>query len=615
MVIFKDKYTVLIFSGIIFCWYWFSFDMSYFSRPTSTLLLDRKGEMLGAKLASDGNWRFPKRSNYPVLFDKVIVQQEDEYFYYHPGFNPVSTIKALLTNIKKGRLSRGGSTISMQVIRMYRGYRERTILEKIIEFFLALRLEGHLSKKQIIQLYAFNAPFGSNISGLDAAAWKYFGIGSDELNLSQMTILALLPSSPDLIRPFNKQSVLKEKRNLLLARLHKNKIIDFKDFELAQNSAVPQSLLPMPNYAPHFLELVHRDPGLRGKLVKSSIDKNLQIKVYDLLQGNAIKLKLKKIYNGAIIVMDPYLGKPLAYVGNIMESQNLSHNQVDMIQASRSAGNILTPLLYASMLSDGFCIPDMVIPDAEKDPCSLCKVDSVDHLCSGLSVKELVSKSYNCSGFNLLKIYGQRRFYNILRKLGHHRLTKPYQHYGISIISGGSETSLWRLSCNYSSLVKLLQRDYFFDKPHYDSLRNSPFRASSIYLTFEALNKPFLHQDEAGLQTDTIKNIAWKSASGAKNRDAWAIGATPEYVVGLWLGNSKGDGNEQLNDLSIINGLMFDVFNYLKPKSWFKKPYDEMRQVVVCNKSGYRATSLCENKSLKWISKYGLKTSTCGIHN
>ena len=180
MVIFKEKYTVLTFFGIIFCWYWFSFDLRCFSRPTSTVLLDRKGEMLGAKLASDGNWRFPKRTDYPVLFEQLIIQQQDEYFYYHPGFNPLNIFKALLGQKQAGAGNNGVGSISMHVIRIYRGYRERTILEKTIEFFLALRLEGHLSKKQILQLYAFNAPFGSNIIGIDAAAWKYFGRGADE---------------------------------------------------------------------------------------------------------------------------------------------------------------------------------------------------------------------------------------------------------------------------------------------------------------------------------------------------------------------------------------------------------------------------------------------------
>ena len=616
MVLFKDKYTVLIIAGIIFCWYWFSFDMSFFARPTSTVLMDRRGELLGAKLAADGCWRFPMGADCPVLFQQLIVQQEDEFFYFHPGINPVSMAKAFLMDIKTGKLKYGASTISMQVIRMYRGYKKRTILEKTIEFFLALRMEGHLSKKQIIQLYAFNASFGSNIVGLEAASWKYYGKKTSQLNLSQMAVLALLPGNPALGYSLKKHELIRHKRNRLLANLLKNKIIDKVEFDSANKFPLPKVLKPMPNYAPHFLELIQKDKGLKGQLVNSSIDKNIQVKVAAILQNYSDKLQQVNINNGAIIIMDPYLNKPLAYVGNTRAIKKRHENDVDMIQAQRSAGKILTPFLYALMLSDGLCTPEMIISGIGKEKPDKYFADSRVSCSTGFAAKEILSHKFNCSVTDLLDWYGAEKFYFKLRQLGHNFLTKPYSHYGNSLISGGSETSLWRLACNYATMVKVLEKESSLDKSLSETAADYPFQASAIYSTFDAMKSTQI--DISTEKTKSIKpnkNMAWKVACGTKSRDSWAIAASPQFVVCVWLGNTNGSGNPLLMNNDFASSLLFDVSNYLNPNKWFRMPVSKMSQVYVCKQSGLIATSQCQITNLTWVPRVGLKTSSCMAHN
>jgi len=154
--------------------FWISLPGRLFDDPYSTVVYDRNGTMLGARIAADGQWRFPPQDTVPEKFSTCLLQFEDRYFYYHPGFNPGSLARALWQNIRSGRIVSGGSTLTMQTIRLHRKGRPRTVMEKLAEIWLALRLEVSRSKSGILSLYASHAPFGGNTVGLGAASWSLF---------------------------------------------------------------------------------------------------------------------------------------------------------------------------------------------------------------------------------------------------------------------------------------------------------------------------------------------------------------------------------------------------------------------------------------------------------
>jgi len=218
----KGIYSIILF--ILFIWYCFCLPSPLFKSKTSTILEDSKGELLAAKIADDGQWRFPLTKKLPQKFIHCLVQFEDRGFYSHWGLSPTAIIRATKQNIEAKRTVSGGSTITMQVIRMSRKGQKRTFFEKIIETIIATRLEFSYSKKEILALYASNAPFGSNVVGIDAASWRYFGREPSKLSWAESATLAVLPNAPSLIYPGKNQERLLKKRNRLLDQLFVAKI-------------------------------------------------------------------------------------------------------------------------------------------------------------------------------------------------------------------------------------------------------------------------------------------------------------------------------------------------------------------------------------------------------
>ena len=184
-----------------------------FTNSCSTILLDQNNELLAAKIAADGQWRFPQSDSIPVKFKKCITVFEDEYFYYHPGINPFSIFKSIKRNFGAGKIKSGGSTITMQIARMMRNHQKRNYFQKITEILLAIRIELSYKKSSILNIYCSNAPFGSNVVGLSAASWRYYGRSPEKLSWSESALLAVLPNSPSLIYPGKNHDALIKKRD------------------------------------------------------------------------------------------------------------------------------------------------------------------------------------------------------------------------------------------------------------------------------------------------------------------------------------------------------------------------------------------------------------------
>ena len=227
--ILKHKIKASLLFATVVVWL-FCLPKPLFKDPTATVVESKEGVMIGARIANDGQWRFPKMDSIPNRFEQCILHFEDEYFYAHPGFNPISMGKALWQNLtEEGR--RGGSTITQQVIRLARKNKKRSYGEKLIEVFMATRLEAGFSKKEILNYYASYAPFGGNVVGLETASWRYFGIPSHQLSWGQSAALAVLPNAPSLIFPGKNEAIFKNKRDRLLLKLFQNEIIDETTYE------------------------------------------------------------------------------------------------------------------------------------------------------------------------------------------------------------------------------------------------------------------------------------------------------------------------------------------------------------------------------------------------
>ena len=623
------KKTILFVLLLIF--YVFCLPRELFTKPTSTVITSKNDELLGALIAKDGQWRFPHNDAVPEKFKTCLIQFEDEYFYSHPGFNPISIFNALKQNLKAGSVKRGGSTITQQVIRLSRDNKSRTYFEKFKELVLATRLEFRASKEKIITYWSSNAPFGGNVVGLDAASWRYFNRSSADLSWSEAATLAVLPNAPNLIYPGKNQQKLLVKRNRLLKKLLTKNVIDSLTYELSILEEIPQKPYRIPQITTHLLQNVNQQK--KGQFVKTTIDKKLQTQTNEIVKNHYNRLSKNGINNIAVLVLDVKTRQVLTYVGN-SPTTNKNQKYVDIITKPRSTGSILKPFLYAAMLDAGELLPNTLVADIPTNYGSYQPENFDKKYAGAVSAKLALSKSLNVPIVRMLQGFGLEKFHHYLQKLKLKGLQKNANHYGLTLALGGVESNLWDLCKSYASMASTVNHysenssryftneftePTFYDDKKVDFGKESEekiiFDAASIYLTLESLkdvNRP--NAEENWDFFDSSKQIAWKTGTSFGFRDAWAIGTTKDYVVGVWVGNADGEGRPGLVGVQTAGPILFDVFDKLPKSDWFDAPFDEMSEVEICSKSGFRATQICEGKKLEYVQNSGLKTAPCPFH-
>ena len=625
---YKFKISLLF---VLFIYWFFSLPSELFTVPTSTIVESREGFILGARIAEDGQWRFPKMDSIPNRFKQSILLFEDEYFYQHPGFNPIAISKALWQNISTDN-RRGGSTLTQQVIRLSRKNKSRNYAEKLIEIFQATRLEARYSKKEILNLYASYAPFGGNVVGLETASWRYYGLPPSELSWGQSASLAVLPNAPSLIFPGKNEELLKKKRDRLLLKLFQKGIIDQTTYELALLERLPGKPMPLPNFAPHFTEKMRRKH--KGKKVQSTLDFYLQKKANRIAKINYQNLHQNHINNLAILILDVETREVLAYVGNSPTTKE-NNNYVDIIDKSRSTGSVLKPFLYASTLDTGELLPNTLVTDIPTVINGYSPKNFNKKFNGAVPASIALSRSLNIPAVRMLREYGLQRFYNKLKKLKFNSIHKSPNYYGLALILGGAESSLWEVTNAYAGMASSLNffnsssseyRTKEFTEPNF--LINfevdlgeinavpSVFNAGAIYHTLNTLQKVNRPTGEENWSFfNNSQPIAWKTGTSFGFKDAWAVGVTPKYAIGVWVGNADGEGRPGLTGIQTAAPILFDVLNELPNNGdWFDIPFDELIEAEICAKSGYLATVYCDEISENWIPKNGIKTKSCPYH-
>lgn len=599
------------------------------------VLEDRDGILLGAHIASDGQWRFPKQDSVPDKFKQAIITFEDKRFYRHPGVDLLSLGRAMRQNISQRRVVSGGSTLSMQTIRLAYDNPSRTIFQKILEIIRATRLEWRYSKEEILSLYAANAPFGGNVVGLEAASWRYFGKAPELLSWAEASMLAVLPNSPGLIHPGRNRDQLLKKRNRLLDQLQEQGIIDNITNELAKEEALPDKPLALPNKAPHLLVSAPRLWNKKEKTarIRSSIVSRYQQQANAIAQRHQRVLKGNGIHHLSILVADVKSGEVLAYVGNVPKSDDARGSDVDVIQSARSTGSILKPFLYAMALDEGVILPNTLLPDVPMNISGYKPENYYEKYDGVVPARRVLSRSLNVPMVKLLQDYGLQRFHHQLKRLGFTTFAKNSGHYGLTLILGGGEANLWELTSAYASMARLEQQ-YVNHKGKYNenairplsitlsnkkkesfTKKNSLISAGAIWHTFEAMQELQRPNSEGEWKRfESERRIAWKTGTSYGFRDAWAIGLTPDYVVGIWVGNADGEGRPGLVGVRAAAPVLFDVFDMLpRSSSWFQAPFDDMIQLEVCSQSGYLPGMNCPKETI-WASLKGEKAKSCPYH-
>ena len=616
--------------AVLLVLYYFSLPFQLFDTSYSTVIESAEGQLLGAKIASDGQWRFPENDSIPDKFKKCIVAFEDQHFYKHFGFNPVSIVHAIQENRKAGRVVRGGSTLTQQVIRLHRNGKKRSYFEKIFEMLLATRLEFRHSKDKILQLYASHAPYGSNVVGIEMASWKYFGLQPHQLSWAETATLAVLPNAPSLIYPGKNQEKLLKKRNRLLKKLFAEKVIDKETYELSLQETLPQKPFDLPRIAPHLVEKAAKEHN--GEKVKTTIQTSLQQRTNEIVNQYYQIYKQNQVYNMAVIVLDVKTNNIISYVGN-SPTEKQHQKDVDIIEAPRSTGSILKPYLYASMLDDGDLLPESLVADIPTQISGYTPQNFNLTYDGAVPASRALARSLNIPSVLMLQDYSVNKFYEQLQKLKLRNVNRQPSNYGLSLILGGAESNLWDLTKAYAYMARtnnyytlsrgkyrseeMAQLNYEFENKiefGNESSQKTILGAGPIWQTFNAMkevNRP--QGDEAWRFYDSSLEIAWKTGTSFGSRDAWAIGVTKDYVVGVWVGNATGEGRPLLTGVDSAAPILFDIFQLLPRSKWFDEPHKDLEEVMVCDKSGHLASEYCTSKK-QLIAKRAKKTNVCPYH-
>ena len=578
--------------------------------PVSTVLLDRDGRLLGATIAADEQWRFPPRDDVPERYRLALLTFEDQRFATHPGVDPLALGRAILTSLEAGRVVSGASTLTMQTVRIGRGNPPRTVPEKLLEMLLALRLERAHDKSEILSMYASNAPFGGNTVGVDAAAWRYFGRPATELSWAEAATLAVLPNAPALIHPGRNRDALKAKRDRLLDRLAAAGHLAPADLPLAKLEPLPLAPRPVPRLAPHLLTQA------TGRTT-TTLSATLQQQATDVVWRHHRRLAPSRIHNLAVLIVDVPTGDVLAYVGNVPDLDDAPHhNHVDVVQAPRSTGSTLKPLLYASMLEDGDLLPRELVPDVPLHLGGFSPQNFDRRYEGAVPADEALARSRNVPATWLLQRYGVDHFYGRLEGMGLGTLYAPASHYGLALILGGAEGTLYGLTDLYRRMAwQARDPDAAPGAIHWRGPRvpdtHEALSPEAAYLTAEALlrvARPGVHG--AWEQFGSAHKVAWKTGTSWGFRDGWAIGITPTHAIGVWVGNADGEGRPELTGVGAAAPVLFELFDLVDHGPWFDPP-NGLAHAEVCAHSGMLAGPDCAHTTRQLLPARGHESEPC----
>ena len=568
----------------------------------STVVESAEGELLGARIAADEQWRFPPADTVPAHYAAALIQFEDRAFRWHPGVNPAALVRAAVANLRAGHVVSGGSTLTMQVIRLSR-QKERTLWQKTIEAVQATRLELRYSKKQILALYAAHAPYGGNVVGLEAAAWRYFGRPAAELSWAEAATLAILPNAPGTLHLSRGREQLLAKRNRLLERLLEHGDIDRDTYEAALEEPLPGAPLPLPALAPHY---VNRCPA--GQRTRTSLRVGLQKAVSEAVDRRSGELAAEGVADMAAVVIDNADGAVVAYIGNACMDRERPGVQVDVAASARSTGSILKPFLYAAALEEGVILPRTLLPDVPMNLGGFAPQNFDRQFYGAVPAHEALARSLNIPAVYLLRAYGVPKFHALLKEAGLSTLTEAPEHYGLSLILGGAEARLDEVTAAYAGMVHF-----------YQGQNEADFAPRlAIWYTLEAL-KEVNRPDELDWRLiRSVRKAAWKTGTSYGFRDAWAVGMTPTYTIGVWAGNAQGQGVPGLTGARAAGPVMFDILNLLpEDERWFEMPDQAGHDgswVGVCVQSGMLAGPECPEKEEVLIPAAGLESAPCPYH-
>jgi penicillin-binding protein 1C len=575
----------------------------------SRKVTDRNGNVLWTSLSPDEKYRIyqPLGGIAPVAIHATLLQ-EDRYYDFHPGINPVAVVRSIFQLAASGRIHSGASTISMQVARLRFHLKTRTLGGKLEQMFRAVELERHYSKAQIMEAYLNLAPYGGNIEGIEAASEIYFGKPAAELTLPEAAALCVIPQNPARrgLRLGRENAALTEAQNRLLTRLGADE--ETHEFRARRE-------WERPFLAPHFTRQVLRTNGAGGD-VATTLDLDLQRMLEERIASYIDTKRTLGVANAAAMLVDTHGMQVLAQVGSADFACESIHGQVDCTASLRSPGSTLKPFIYALALEQGLIHPLSILEDAPRSFGSYNPENFDREFAGPIRATDALARSRNIPAITLASQLAHPDLYEFLRGSG---IDLPHdeQFYGLALPLGGAEISMQDLVKLYGALAN----DGLLQPLQYRLSATTPVKQRVLSPEASFLTLEMLRTERPEIaDTGQTEPIFWKTGTSNGYRDAWAVAVFDHYIMAVWLGNANGQGNPAFVGRTCAAPLLFQAIDSMRAAGYVHlgahnpPPGANLKRVEFCAVSGQLAGPFCTHRVEGWFIPGVSPITSCSVH-
>ena len=621
------------------------------AEPPSTVVAFADGSPAYVFLSPDDKYRMaidPERLDRDGTgavdpdYLEALMRFEDKRFYRHPGVDPIALARAIVVNVRLGRVATGASTLTMQLARLLEP-RPRTLASKAIEALRALQIEARMSKREILAAYLSFIPYGRNVEGVEAACYAYFGHGPRDLSLDEIAVLLAVPQRPTSRFPSSDNAGrLRSARDEIAGWLLERGMFQDRAQPAAvaqalapvRAAAVPEAIRPLPRHAPHAAFWLSAQAGVSrwpasggasrwpasgGTRIETTLDRGLQLLAERHMRAVHGEMAARGIHNGAAVIVDHANAEVRALVGNFEFFDAEHGGQIAGFDAPRSPGSALKPFIYALAIDRGLALPEHLVPDVPTAYGDYAPANYDGRFTGLISLEDALSHSLNIPFVRLLGRVGVERFVNALRASGAASLESRPGYYGLSAAIGSVEITPLELAGLYASLARdgrYIPLRWLAEG--HPSRGREIFSRGAAYLTRRALARRDRPDFPSRRQlSGAPPSIHWKTGTSYGHRDAWAAGSGPEHTAVVWLGNFDNSPAVDLVGAEAAGPLLFDLLEAVADRSRPRVaslPTGDLKRVEICAYSGYLPTRACSERDFALALRRHVPTKTCPYH-
>ncbi len=569
-------------------------------RPQETVkIFDRNGTLIDEEIKdAQGRQTFVPIAEIPANLKNAFLAAEDQRFYEHSGVDFSAILRAVWQNVTAGEVVSGGSTITQQLVRNLIGVNQsRSFYQKIKESIFALRLSRIHDKDQVFELYLNSIYFGGLAYGVEAASWQYFCKSVQNLDLAESAFLAGLPQAPNRYYPFKHFEAAKQRQETILAAMLKADLITQAEFDESKAEEIKLNPAKAEKKAPHFSDFViqeiqqnptiPRPSSVPSAKITTTLDLGLQERVENLLESQITFLRSKNVENAAAVVLDPKTGDILAMVGGVDYSDPSIQGAVNLATSLRQPGSALKPLVYAAAFEKGWT-PETVIVD---EPIKYDTPEGLPYSPQNFDLSfrgpvtaaQALAESLNVPAVKTLDYVGLSTFLKLARDFGITTFTEDASHYGLSLALGSGEVSLLELASAFGTFANHGNHCPFL----YLLTKSAPECSLAVKPETASLISAILSNNDLRMPEFGEENplnfdypVAAKTGTSRNFRDNWTMGYTDDYVVGVWVGNARGELMQGATGITGAAPIFSKIVNMLHERSGTKLTVDQSIQIA-----------------------------------